>query len=172
MSVVRIDLRDLGGHAAQLLVALGVAPAVVVLLEVVEVEEEEAQGPLLALAAPHLLVEVVLEVAAVVEPGQGVGDGLVVQVAVGGLEVRVLQGQLVAGLLEQLRLLLDGRGHVVEALGQLGQLVASVDGQADVQLARAQPLGRRARGAGSGAASPPPPRSSGGRRRPGRARPP
>ena len=70
---------------SQDLVSDVVSVGVVDLLEVVEVEEDDRELVALLLRRAQLVVEDLTEEAAVVEPGEGIGRGLVV-------EARVLEG--------------------------------------------------------------------------------
>ena len=132
-----------GGHAPQQHVPLRVAEAVVVGLEAVEVAHQQAEGLAVAQAARQLALEHVLEVPAVVEPRQPVGDGQGLERAVGVGQLAVGPGQVVAGLLESQARLADAARHLVEGLGQLRDLVAAAHGQAHVGLAVAHTLGGR-----------------------------
>src|SRR3712207_1702215 len=70
------------GQDAEALVAGGVAPAIVHLLEVVDVEGDDGHGVLLALGAAKLLLQALLERAVVEQAGERVlqGEGLEVLV--------------------------------------------------------------------------------------------
>jgi hypothetical protein len=63
------------GHAPEDLIPFQVAVDVVEDLEVIQVEEEQAEGGVLPLDPFHFLVQLVVEMPLVVQSGQSVGDG-------------------------------------------------------------------------------------------------
>ena len=77
-------------HRAQQRVAGGVAEGVVELLEVVDVDHDDAERHLPPPRPPQLAVQRLLHVAAVEEPGQGIADGLVAKAL---LEAQVREGE-------------------------------------------------------------------------------
>jgi hypothetical protein len=108
------DLR----HAPERLVARGVAEIVVHRLEAVEVEEHHRHGVIEAAIAGDLLLEADGEEAAVVEAGDLVLEGELLQSGVGGLELLVGRVQPRGVAVEGSRLLLDGREHAGEGVEQ------------------------------------------------------
>ena len=141
--------RDVGGahgalhqrrHAAQLGVALGVAPAVVELLEMVEVEQQQAERLALLRGARDLLVQAVLEVPAVEDAGERVGDGLRAEPLLRLLELVVRARERRGGLGQLVAAVPHAAGHLVEGARQVGELVAPVHRQVHVEVAGADAL--------------------------------
>jgi hypothetical protein len=68
------ELEEAVGEGSQDLIAFGMAVGVVEALEVIGVEEEEGEGPVVAIGEAHGFVEAFVEGAAVVETGELIGD--------------------------------------------------------------------------------------------------
>ena len=143
----QLPLQDVG-DLAQHLVTGEVAVRVVEALEVVEVEHEERQWRTVPLRLRHLLLEPLVEVAVVVEPGETVGDRLQLE---GLVQASVLErhGGLVGEDLDQLDLVLGEAPRAgVDGLDVPLHPVADEqrDGDAPAGLADSLPRSSRSQG--------------------------